>query len=103
MRRTVGGARTRLRHLRRPPPRREVPAPDPAPGGVVVRVGAGGVCRSDRHARQGHDPDVPYAHTELLALIVAGRLRPQELRRLGLADAGVALAEWWAAARAAWW
>ncbi len=41
---------------------REVPAPDPAPGGVVVRVGASGVCRSDWHAWQGHDPDVVLPH-----------------------------------------
>ncbi|SFK41839.1 zinc-binding dehydrogenase [Geodermatophilus ruber] len=41
---------------------REVPAPDPAPGGVVVRVGASGICRSDWHAWQGHDPDVVVPH-----------------------------------------
>ncbi|SET87965.1 zinc-dependent alcohol dehydrogenase family protein [Geodermatophilus poikilotrophus] len=41
---------------------REVPAPGPAPGGVVVRVGASGVCRSDWHAWQGHDPDVVLPH-----------------------------------------
>ncbi len=40
----------------------DVPAPDPAPGGVVVRVGATGVCRSDWHAWQGHDPDVVLPH-----------------------------------------
>ena len=40
----------------------DVPAPDPAPGGVVVRVGASGVCRSDWHAWQGHDPDVVLPH-----------------------------------------
>src|SRR4051812_23160980 len=41
---------------------RDVPAPDPAPGGVVVRVEATGVCRSDWHAWQGHDPDVVLPH-----------------------------------------
>jgi D-arabinose 1-dehydrogenase-like Zn-dependent alcohol dehydrogenase len=41
---------------------RQVPAPDPAPGGVVVRVGASGICRSDWHAWQGHDPDVVLPH-----------------------------------------
>ncbi|MGY1811427.1 zinc-binding dehydrogenase [Blastococcus sp. SYSU D00820] len=41
---------------------REVPAPDPAPGGAVVAVGASGICRSDWHAWQGHDPDVAVPH-----------------------------------------
>ncbi len=34
----------------------EVPEPVAPPGGVVVTVGATGVCRSDWHAWQGHDP-----------------------------------------------
>jgi D-arabinose 1-dehydrogenase-like Zn-dependent alcohol dehydrogenase len=41
---------------------REVPVPDPGPDGVVVRVGASGICRSDWHAWQGHDPDVVLPH-----------------------------------------
>ncbi|RZS91723.1 alcohol dehydrogenase [Motilibacter rhizosphaerae] len=36
--------------------------PAPAPDGVVVRVEATGVCRSDWHAWQGHDPDVRLPH-----------------------------------------
>jgi alcohol dehydrogenase len=40
----------------------DVPAPDPSPGGVVVRVGATGVCRSDWHGWQGHDPDIVLPH-----------------------------------------
>jgi alcohol dehydrogenase len=39
-----------------------VPDPGPLPGGVVVRVGASGICRSDWHAWQGHDPDVVLPH-----------------------------------------
>jgi D-arabinose 1-dehydrogenase-like Zn-dependent alcohol dehydrogenase len=35
---------------------RELPEPECAPHGVVVRVGATGVCRSDWHAWVGHDP-----------------------------------------------
>ncbi len=34
----------------------EVPEPSCPPDGVVVAVGATGVCRSDWHAWQGHDP-----------------------------------------------
>jgi D-arabinose 1-dehydrogenase-like Zn-dependent alcohol dehydrogenase len=41
---------------------REVPSPDPAPDGVVVRVAATGVCRSDWHGWQGHDPDIRLPH-----------------------------------------
>jgi D-arabinose 1-dehydrogenase-like Zn-dependent alcohol dehydrogenase len=41
---------------------REVADPTPAPGGVVVRVGASGICRSDWHAWQGHDSDVVLPH-----------------------------------------
>jgi alcohol dehydrogenase len=45
-----------------PPELVEVPDPSPAPGGVVVRVEATGLCRSDWHAWQGHDPDVALPH-----------------------------------------
>ena len=41
---------------------RSVADPAVPPGGVVVRVGATGVCRSDWHAWQGHDPDVRLPH-----------------------------------------
>ena len=41
---------------------REVAAPEPPPGGVVVRVAASGICRSDWHGWQGHDPDVVLPH-----------------------------------------
>jgi alcohol dehydrogenase len=41
---------------------RSVPDPAPAPDGVVVRVGASGICRSDWHAWSGHDPDVVLPH-----------------------------------------
>src|SRR6476646_7999342 len=41
---------------------REVPVPEPVPGGVVVQVGASGICRSDWQAWQGHDRDVVLPH-----------------------------------------
>ncbi len=41
---------------------REVPDPTPAPDGVVVEVGATGVCRSDWHGWSGHDGDVVLPH-----------------------------------------
>ncbi|WP_084960330.1 zinc-dependent alcohol dehydrogenase family protein [Thermoactinospora rubra] len=37
---------------------REVPEPSPAPHGAVIRVEATGLCRSDWHGWQGHDPDI---------------------------------------------
>jgi D-arabinose 1-dehydrogenase-like Zn-dependent alcohol dehydrogenase len=40
----------------------DVPAPSPTPAGVVVRVGATGVCRSDWHGWRGHDPDITLPH-----------------------------------------
>ncbi|MCW2581804.1 MAG: putative alcohol dehydrogenase [Klenkia sp.] len=41
---------------------RQVADPTPTADGVVVRVGATGVCRSDWHAWSGHDPDVALPH-----------------------------------------
>ncbi|WP_055525706.1 zinc-dependent alcohol dehydrogenase family protein [Streptomyces graminilatus] len=41
---------------------REVPDPVPAPHGVVVRVEATGLCRSDWHGWMGHDPDIALPH-----------------------------------------
>ncbi|MFD0689566.1 zinc-binding dehydrogenase [Actinomadura fibrosa] len=37
---------------------RDVPDPDVPRAGVVIRVEATGVCRSDWHGWQGHDPDI---------------------------------------------
>ncbi|MBT2447702.1 zinc-dependent alcohol dehydrogenase family protein [Streptomyces sp. ISL-43] len=41
---------------------REVADPAPAAGGVVVRVEATGLCRSDWHGWMGHDPDITLPH-----------------------------------------
>ena len=39
-----------------------VPDPTPAPHGVVIRVSATGLCRSDWHGWVGHDPDICLPH-----------------------------------------
>jgi alcohol dehydrogenase len=44
------------------PELRDVPDPDPPPGGVVLRVEATGLCRSDWHGWRGHDPDIRLPH-----------------------------------------
>jgi alcohol dehydrogenase len=50
----------------------EVAAPACPDGGVVLRVGATGVCRSDWHAWQGHDPvALPHIPGHELAGLVA--------------------------------
>ncbi|MFC8518990.1 zinc-dependent alcohol dehydrogenase family protein [Streptomyces sp. NPDC057257] len=41
---------------------REVDDPHPPAHGVVVRVEATGLCRSDWHGWQGHDPDITLPH-----------------------------------------
>ena len=41
---------------------RGVPDPSPPADGVVVRVEATGLCRSDWHGWMGHDPDIPLPH-----------------------------------------
>ena len=41
---------------------RDVPDPAPSAEGVVVRVEATGLCRSDWHGWMGHDPDIALPH-----------------------------------------
>jgi alcohol dehydrogenase len=51
-----------------------LPDPVPPPGGVVLRVGANGICRSDWHGWVGHDPDIKLPHVpghEIAGTIVA--------------------------------
>ena len=52
----------------------QVPDPAPAPDGVVLRVTATGLCRSDWHGWMGHDADIHLPHVpghELAGVIVA--------------------------------
>ncbi len=56
-----------------PPSVREVADPTPPYDGVVVRVEATGLCRSDWHGWRGHDPDIKLPHVpghELAGTIV---------------------------------
>lgn len=48
--------------FRAPPTIESVPDPSPPSHGVVVRVKASGVCRSDWHGWCGHDPDITLPH-----------------------------------------
>lgn len=52
----------------------EVADPDPTPNGIVVKVLATGLCRSDWHGWMGHDPDIKLPHVpghELAGTVVA--------------------------------
>jgi alcohol dehydrogenase len=40
----------------------QVADPSPTPDGVVIRVEASGLCRSDWHGWMGHDPDIVVPH-----------------------------------------
>lgn len=48
--------------FRAPPVIRNLPDPSPTPDGVVIRVRATGLCRSDWHGWVGHDPDISLPH-----------------------------------------
>lgn len=59
--------------FREPPLVREVPDPSPPLDGVVVRVEATGLCRSDWHGWMGHDDEIALPHVpghELAGTIV---------------------------------
>lgn len=51
-----------------------LPDPEPTADGVVIKVGATGLCRSDWHGWMGHDPDIRLPHVpghELAGDVVA--------------------------------
>ncbi|MDK4733129.1 zinc-dependent alcohol dehydrogenase family protein [Rhizobium sp. CNPSo 3490] len=53
---------------------RTLPDPTPSEDGVVIAVGASGLCRSDWHGWMGHDPDIRLPHVpghELAGRVVA--------------------------------
>lgn len=53
---------------------RVLPDPTPTEGGVVIKVAATGLCRSDWHGWMGHDPDIRLPHVpghELAGTVVA--------------------------------
>jgi alcohol dehydrogenase len=57
-----------------PPAIVSLPDPTPSPGGVVIKVSATGLCRSDYHGWLGHDSDIHLPHVpghELAGTIVA--------------------------------
>ncbi|HEX7643884.1 MAG TPA: zinc-dependent alcohol dehydrogenase family protein [Noviherbaspirillum sp.] len=57
-----------------PPKMVTLPDPAPEPHGVVVKVGATGVCRSDWHGWVGHDTDIELPHVpghELAGIVQA--------------------------------
>src|SRR4030095_12945082 len=57
------------------PELKNVPDPNPEADGVVVKVMATGVCRSDWHGWVGHDPDIQPPHVpghELAGGVAAG-------------------------------
>ncbi len=57
-----------------PPAVADVADPVPTSGGAVIRVEATGVCRSDWHGWQGHDPDIRLPHVpghELAGVVAA--------------------------------
>jgi alcohol dehydrogenase len=56
------------------PQLKHVPDPNPEPHGVIVKVMATGVCRSDWHGWVGHDADIQLPHVpghELAGLVAA--------------------------------
>ncbi len=63
-----------------------LPDPTPSHDGVVIEVGATGVCRSDWHGWMGHDPDIKLPHVpghELAGRLVAAG---KDVKRFRIGD-----------------
>lgn len=63
-----------FRQFGAPPTLEDLPDPSPPAAGVVIKVGATGLCRSDWHGWMGHDPGIRLPHVpghELAGVIVA--------------------------------
>ncbi|WP_420318493.1 zinc-dependent alcohol dehydrogenase family protein [Ekhidna sp.] len=61
-----------------------VPDPTPKPHGVVVRVSATGLCRSDWHGWMGHDSDIQLPHVpghELAGIIEAVGIEVKKFKK----------------------
>ena len=61
------------KEFRTPPTLQRVPDPAPSKDGVVIKIEATGICRSDWHGWMGHDPDITLPHVpghELAGTIV---------------------------------
>ena len=56
-----------------PPQIQQLPDPTPEPHGVVVKVMATGVCRSDWHGWVGHDTDIQLPHVPGMSFPVLSR------------------------------
>lgn len=60
--------------FRKPPVVTTLPDPAPSAGGVVIKVEATGLCRSDYHGWMGHDSDIQLPHVpghELAGTVIA--------------------------------
>ena len=60
--------------FQQPPVITTLPDPTPSPTGVVIKIKATGICRSDWHGWMGHDPDITLPHVpghELAGVISA--------------------------------
>jgi alcohol dehydrogenase len=69
-----------------PPVLADVPDPVPEPHGVVVKVMATGVCRSDWHGWKGHDPDIRLPHVPGHELAGVVEATGSEVRRWKAGD-----------------